>query len=151
MQPLDKLIDKLAENIIHFEKTKNNISTSSIGWQIAHTSKVIARVVTALSTADKNLYVKKFSVLKYIILTTGKIPRGKGKAPKASLPEGEITLASLKENILKAKEKLALLNNIDNDNYFPHPLFGDLKLKEAKRFLTVHTNHHLKIINDILK
>ena len=43
------------------------------------------------------------------------------------------------------------LENISKDHYFEHPFFGKIKRKETIRFLEIHTNHHLKIIDDILK
>jgi len=35
--------------------------------------------------------------------------------------------------------------------YFTHPIFGDLQLPSAIRFLYVHSYHHEKIIRDIVE
>ena len=36
------------------------------------------------------------------------------------------------------------------DKFFTHPVFGDVRIKQARRVIAIHTQHHIKIINDIL-
>jgi len=81
-------------------------------------------------------------MLKIIVFTRKKIPRGRAKSPKIVIPKkyDELSL-----------EKDCKNSIIDKDKYFKHPYFGDLKLDKAIQFLEIHTNHHLEIIHDILK
>ena len=151
MKSLIQLLETLESNITNQEKINTHISSSSVGWHIAHTTKVLARVTTAVKDADPLQFKPKFNLVKTIVFATNIIPRGKGKAPEASKPEGEITKESLGAGIEKAKEKVKELYTLDPNKYFKHPYFGDVKLKGCIKFLTIHTNHHLKIINDILK
>ncbi len=151
MQTLEQLLDVLESKIDHHEKVNKDISISSVGWHIEHTAKVLGRVTTAVSNSNPEEFKRKFNFVKTIIFIRNKIPRGKGKAPQASLPEGTITKEVLQNSLLKAKEKVKELSTLDSNKYFKHPYFGDLKQKDCIKFLTIHSNHHLKIINDIIK
>jgi hypothetical protein len=149
---------KLAELLLFFENNVNasnkqnvNISKASVGWHIAHSIKVIINVSDAINNSKPEFFKPKFSLLKSLILITGKIPRGKAKAPKSTAPNEDITIALLQNEIKTAKEKLSQLVLNDSSKYFTHPIFGDLKLKKAVKFLNIHTYHHYKLISDILK
>ena len=48
------------------------------------------------------------------------------------------------ENILRFKEILPKA-------HFRHPIFGTLTREQSRHFIQIHTEHHLKIIRDILK
>jgi hypothetical protein len=43
------------------------------------------------------------------------------------------------------------LDSIGAGHYFSHPYFGDTKKKDVIPFLEMHTDHHLKIIKEILQ
>ena len=43
------------------------------------------------------------------------------------------------------------MKELHANSNFKHPYFGVLNLKMTKRFLEIHTNHHLKIIKEILQ
>jgi hypothetical protein len=42
------------------------------------------------------------------------------------------------------------LEKAEKNQFFPHPFLGNLNKKQTIHFLSIHTLHHLKIINDIL-
>ena len=107
-------------------------------------------IIEALHKSKPSNYKWSFKLLKLIVFTTKKIPRGKAKSPSTVHPEIYDELI-LKESIEKCKSKIQELNTINEEQYFNHPLFGHLKLNKAILFLEIHTNHHLKIINDIIK
>ena len=67
------------------------------------------------------------------------------KPPEVILKEDLITQMQL------AKTSIATIESLDKNAYFKHPLFGNINKKRLAQFLTLHTNHHLKIINDINK
>jgi hypothetical protein len=80
-----------------------------------------------------------------------KIPRGRAKSPDVVEPKGTITKESLQSHLDKTYAHLTSIPKIGNDQYFEHPIFGHLKLKDTLVFLEIHTRHHLQIIEDILK
>lgn len=151
MNTLEKLINELEEHAAVHDKTNSSISKSSVGWHIDHALKVITQIIDSIEKSNPNNYKWRFSAIRYYILATKTIPRGKGKAPKNVIPEGEITLLSLKSAIEKARSETGKLNNLKPNNFFKHPYFGNLNLRPTKVFLNIHTNHHLKIIKDIIK
>jgi len=53
------------------------------------------------------------------------------------------------QQIEKAKIKLEELRELNPQQFFNHPGFGNLRLKKTIQFLEIHTQHHLKIIEDI--
>lgn len=43
-----------------------------------------------------------------------------------------------------------MLASLDENQFFTHTLFKQLNKKQTLKFLGLHTNHHLKIVKDIL-
>ncbi len=150
MQELSKLIKSLEEKIPMMDAANTQISSAKVGWHIQHSLMVINSIINGLKQSDPNTYQWKFNLNKTLIFTLGKIPRGKGKAPKVVQPKEEITKDTLLESVEKANISVAELNNVQKNQYFLHPYFGHLNLKPTLKFLKIHTKHHLKIINDIL-
>ena len=151
MKKLLLMIDELEKHSINYEKTNPTISNATVGWQIAHSLKVINTIINALKLSNPTTYKWKFNKVRFIFMLIGVFPRGKAKAPKAVQPSEDITIEGLKENIEKVRSKLNDWESIDENAYFPHPYFGDLNKKTTLKFLGLHTNHHLKIIRDIVR
>jgi hypothetical protein len=82
---------------------------------------------------------------------TKTIPRGKAQAPKVVIPSEEITVDSLKESLKNTYQAIAYLKDCQENQYFMHPFFGQLNKKQTIQFLAIHTQHHLKIVRDIMK
>jgi hypothetical protein len=149
MQKLRKQLDELESFIPQLEVRNDAISASTVGWQIEHDLLVISSVIEGVKRSDPTKYKWRFKPLKYVILWRGVIPRGKVGAPKLVTP-GEITQETLQAHVDLCRERVGELEKVEAGNYFTHPFFGDLKKKETFRFLYVHTEHHLKIIREIL-
>ncbi|MGJ8684558.1 MAG: DUF1569 domain-containing protein [Nonlabens sp.] len=120
-------------------------------WQLDHALRVINGIPQALENSNPKEYQPKFTFMKWMIMTFKKIPRGKGRSPKHVLPEENITKIELTERLGKAMEGLKSIDSLDAQCHFKHPLFGDLNVKQSKKFLWIHTEHHLKIVRDIVK
>jgi hypothetical protein len=141
---------KQMENYINvYQKINATISNESIGWHIVHSCQVINTITNAIIHSDPSKAKPKFSFLYHVIMLTNHIPRGKVKAPNIVIPKNTITSAEIVEEIELAKANLQTLASAQKDKYFTHPIFGDLDVPKTLKFFTVHTNHHLKIIQDI--
>ena len=147
---LESLLNQLEFFIPSSESINLQVSQSTVGWQIEHSLLTINGIVSALQKSNPKDYNWKFSLMKLIILTTKKIPRGKAKAPKVVVPKGLINNDDLQEHLSKTRDAIKVLEMVSKDQFFEHPYFGKLKLKETIRFLEIHTDHHLNIIEDIV-
>ena len=151
MNPLLPLLHQLENHISNFEKTNPNVSNSTVGWQIDHCLLVINGIIGQIEISDPLKYQPKWTFPKFMVFTTGKIPRGKAKAPKVVIPTQVATQEELLAKLAAAKNNVLKLDFFSENQFFNHPFFKDLNVKQTKKFLTIHTKHHLKIIEDILK
>ena len=108
-------------------------------------------MITATEHSNPAEYKKTFNWKRTLVLTIGKIPRGKARVPSSVKPGDEVSEATIKPLLEKAKQKVELFETLSSDKYFTHPVFEDVKLYKARRVIAIHTIHHIKIINDILK
>ena len=148
---LKQLLSRIENNIANKDFKNEQVSTSTIGWQLDHSLKVITRVSEATIHSNPDTYKYEFKPIRTVLLTLGAFPRGKAKAPKIVLPPEDITTEDLQHQLKNAHESLKILVSLPKTSHFKHPLFGMLTKKQTIRFLEIHTKHHLKIIRDILK
>jgi hypothetical protein len=149
MQKLRNLVDELASYIPQSELRNDQVSASNVGWQIEHSLLVISSVIEGVKRSDPSKYKWSFRPFKYLIFWRGKIPRGKSKAPKFVVPD-TFTAESLQNHIDSCRAKITEFESVGAGHYFSHPYFGDTKKKDVIPFLELHTEHHVKIIRDIL-
>ena len=95
------------------------------------------------------------SLVGRIVLRVGAFPRGRGKAPERTLPQGASAeeLAArfrrIREQVEGLEGSLAQLQaSRATRNHF---VFGDLNATQWLRFTVIHDNHHQKIIRDVLE
>lgn len=150
MNTLTGMLQEMEVLLPQFEKRNDKVSKASIGWQINHNLLVFNSVCKAIISSDPAKFKSKFNLTRTIILWSGIIPRKKAKAPKEVVSD-IFTTESIQTEIANAYSLLKRLDTLDENAYFSHPFFGDINLKTTRRFLAVHTEHHLKIMRDILK
>jgi len=151
---MNKLLKRLKEleNKIPFgEKTAPNISSASVGWHIEHTLLATNKIIQSLVHSNPSEYKWEFNIKRIYVFAINKIPRGKGKAPASVQPQDEFAEEECKKNMLTAINNAKDLSQLNPHHYFEHPYFGKLHKASAIRFLNIHTQHHLNIINDIIK
>ena len=88
-----------------------------------------------------------------MVLTTGLIPRGRGRAPAPFVPTGikpAAVLAGLEEVAERFADLRPKLATIDKATWtVRHPILGHFRPAQWLRFVAVHHRHHDKIIEDI--
>ena len=101
MNPLLPLLLQLENHIPNLEKTNPNVSISTVGWQIDHCLLVINGIISQLEISNPTEFQPKWNFPKFMVFTTGKIPRGKAKAPKVVMPIQVATQNELKAKLTK--------------------------------------------------
>ena len=150
MSKLKKILLQLELNIEHCDVANLQVSKSTIGWQIDHSLRVVNGIILQLKNSNKNDYKWQFNFKRLLIFSLNKIPRGKGTAPKSVQSYEKIIEQDLVILIEISKKLISEIESLPKNSNFKHPYFGVLNLKQSIKFLNIHTNHHLKIVNDIL-
>ena len=151
MKNLDAILPELANYITRHNQFNKAISEVSVGWHIEHSLLVIKQITATVAQSEPKLYKYKFNISRFFVFLSKTIPRGKAKAPKVVIPVEEITIETLQESLKNTYQAVAYLKDCQEHQYFMHPFFGQLNKKQTIKLLAIHTEHHLKIIRDILK
>lgn len=147
---LKQEIGSLKEYSKHGKKQVPSVSAKEIDWHVYHSLLAISGICYLLGQSNPKDYHPKFNFLKLIIMTFGVIPRGKARAPKEIVPPDKIDTNEMQKLFSKVERQVRSLENIDENHFYTHDMFGDLNLKKSIKFLHIHTKHHLKIIRDIM-
>lgn len=145
------LIDQIDQNVPNRDALDVDVSAVDVAWHLDHMLKTINKITDTLEVSDPNDYHKSFSIGRIMSLSTGHIPRGRAQSPKVVRPPDSILTEAILSQINTAKTNVEKLKLLDKASHFEHPYFGQLNKAQAIRFMEVHTEHHLKIVADILK
>lgn len=148
---LQILLHEIESKIAFRDSTNEFVSKSDVAWHLDHSLRVINGISGVLKKSNPDDFISSFHFKRSLILFLGKIPRGKAKAPETVTPKGNISLEDLFYRLENAKTSIIEIQNCNPKNNFIHPYFGQLNLKQTLRFLEIHTKHHLKIVDDIIK
>ena len=157
--PLEELKGNFLTSELHYienhldfrDRLDVNVSKAPIGWHLDHVLLVINGIYQRMDSSDVNQYKKEFNLSRSLVFTMNKIPRGRGESPKSVRPSDNISKEDILEHLTLAKKKVIQFDSLPENSFFEHPYFGLLNRKQAKKFVKIHTNHHLDIVKDILK
>ena len=146
-----KLISEIEKRIPYALKSNETVSKVNVAWHLDHSVKVIVGISKQLLRSDVSAYKANFNFPRAVLFTLGFIPRGRGKSPKVVLPPDTILIEDITTQVEMGKELVSGLKELPKNAHFAHPVFGVLNKSKAIRFIEIHTKHHLRIIDDILK
>jgi len=149
MQRLEKEFAALHDYARKSTLFRPELSAWTIGMHVEHTAKVIHRISNALAASTSPAPKAKWSLARFFVLTSGRIPRGKGKAPEPTIPNHALSGEELLKMLDEAQRSVLIAEKVDRGCWFTHPRFGVLKRDQALRFVRIHTRHHLQIIKEI--
>lgn len=147
---INQQLEEIEGYLSQLDVEKQEVSKSTVGWQVDHSTMVLEGVLKVLKKSKPEDYRYQFNFTRLMIFTLGKIPRGKAKAPKTVRPKGTADAEQLKARIAVIQELLTRVDALPKKANFDHLFFGLLNKPKTLKFLKIHTEHHLKIIRDIL-
>ncbi len=151
MENIQNQLRKIESLLPEIDKEHLQVSKASVGWHLEHSLLILNGSLKGLTITNPENYKPKFSIKKFVFLNFGLIPRGKIKSPKQFFPLETPSKESIEKLLNLAKERLEAVKNLPEKSYITHPFLGDFDKKNTLKFLALHTNHHLKIVGDILK
>ena len=145
-----QMLLRLENALPQADKSNSNISARGVDWHLEHSLKIITAICKTVSNSKPEKFKPNFNIYKYYILWSNRIPRGKARSPKPFNNLEAIDHSSLPQSLKKAQKSLSMLNGLHPKQHFEHPMFGDLNLAQSKKFIHIHTAHHLDIIEEII-
>ena len=132
--------------------TKNlEVSEAAVAWHMDHIYLMVNQLHKALKYSDESNYKEESNKTRDYVFTSNSLPRGKVTAPESVRPAENLTINTLRMHYDEALAKVEKLPMLAEKKHFNHPILGTMNRDETIMFLTIHTEHHLKIILDILK
>ncbi len=126
------------------------VSEWSIGMHVHHCCLAMIRLCESLTASTPPTPRSRFSLRTAVVFSSGRIPRGRGRAPDVVLPRQDIAPAELGTLLDQCERMLAEVPDLDPKTWFRHFAFGVLDRDKTLRFISIHNRHHLRIISDIV-
>ncbi|MEL6652894.1 MAG: DUF1569 domain-containing protein [Bacteroidota bacterium] len=147
---LEEKLLEIESLIAQRDALDTTISQAPVAWHLDHSLKVINGIFSTLSGSDPAQYQSDFNFTRSAVFISGSIPRGVAQSPKSVRPPEVIVTEDIRKQLSEARSNLQAFTTLPEGANFEHPVFGNLNRKKSLRFLEIHTDHHLKIIRDIL-
>ncbi len=144
-------VDLIESYIAQRDVRNTEVSKADVAWHLDHMLKTILAIGETLSDSNPELYESSFSFIGTMSLTFNYIPRGRAQSPASVRPPDVIHTEDIEKQLALVRSRIPDLLELDKDAHFDHPVFGTINRGKSIRFLEVHTQHHLKIVKDILK
>ena len=151
MDKIEIQLQKIESLSYKIDVVNESVSKASVGWHLEHLLLILNSSLKGLTLTNPKDYNPKFSLKKFVFVNFGMIPRGKISSPKQFVPLNVPTQESILKLMNLAKTRLEAVKSLPEKSFITHPFLGDFDKKTTLRFLWLHSNHHLKIVDDILK
>ena len=147
---IENQLNKIKDYLAYRDFLAEDVSKVDVAWHLDHSLKVINRIVNSLRNSKPEEYKNDFNISRKVVFAAGRFPRGRGRAPKTVLPPESIKTEDMLQQLNESISNLKSLDSLEKHSNFYHSIFGMLDLKNSIKFLEIHTNHHLAIIEDIV-
>ncbi len=143
-------LDEIEQYFPHLDQRNPNVSAWCVREQLHHTLLSADGIARSVVESTAGARRPSLSPIKWIVLTTGRIPRGRAQAPKRVRPSASVSREALEQLLVHARESLASAEAADPAAWYEHFVFGVMRRNAAVKLIHVHTRHHLAIVKDIL-
>ena len=128
------------------------VSAWSAHRQVEHTVLVADRLLDLVARLDRGEAGESGGRLRWpgrIVLALGRIPRGRGQAPEDLRPQATPDVEAVRARLASVRTRLDAPRPRRRTPRAPHPHLGALDARQWRRFVDIHTRHHLAILRDI--
>ena len=126
-----------------------DVSKWTVGMQVHHCALAMVSISTALLASSPPPPPSGLSIPRAVVLSTGRIPRGRGKSPPTAVPSAHIQQGDLLELLQQSDVLIRQVAEAESDQWWSHVFFGPMNRDQTIRFVGIHNRHHLRIISDI--
>ncbi len=143
-------LNQIEYYLIYKDSYNAKVSKVSVAWHLNHCLEVINEISKALLTSNPERYTDKLSMRHIFSLFIGYIPRGKIVHYTSPHQKTSMKIKDLVAKLIRARDVIEEIESLEERLNYIHPVYGGLNKRQSRRFIEVHTKHHLKIIRDIL-
>ena len=147
---MDLGLTKLERALEHVDVVAPGVSRWSVGMHLHHCLLATTGVCHALIDSQPPMPRTSLSPARIFVMTTGRIPRGRGKSPDSVMPREGITRAELQALLADSHRLVEEARQAPTDRWFRHFAFGTYDRDGTLKFIRIHNLHHGRIIDDIL-
>ncbi len=144
-------LDEVASYEVERDSKNLEVSEADVAWHMDHIFLVVDQIYKSLEQSEDNDYNNEFNMKRAYVFTFNNMPRGKATAPDSVRPKGNVDSDILRLHYQQALTTVEKFSNLPEKKHFNHRVLGPMNRDETVKFLAIHTEHHLKIIRDILK
>ncbi len=126
------------------------VSEWSIGMHVHHCCLAMVGFCQSLIASTPPTPRSRFSLVRAVVFSSGRIPRGRGRSPDAGLPRQDVSPVELWTLLDQSERILTEVHDLDPKTWCRHVAFGVLDRDKTLRFILIHNRHHLRIISDIV-
>jgi len=155
---MQQYVDKLSHQLTELEGfapsafvRQASVSKWSVGQQIEHTLIAISGMILALRKEHPGTGSREPNMYRDTVMASKQFPRGQIEAPAISRPSENPSPEFLEKLLLKTRNRVGNPLEISEKATLIHPIMDVMYRDEAIEFMTIHTEHHLVIIREILE
>lgn len=144
-------LDEVASYVAVRDSKNPEVSEAAVSWHMDHIFLVVNEIYETVEESEESDFKNEFNMTRAYVFTFNSIPRGRATAPESVRPKDNIDIDAIQIHYDQALATVEKFSELPENKHINHPVFGTINRDQTIKFLTIHTEHHLKIIRDILK